>query len=450
MTGEVTGVIGAQWGDEGKGGHTARLAEEHDVIMRYNGGSNAGHTFDYLGEEVNTHQVPSGVLFPDKLNISGNGVLLNPVALFVDELPKLRAGGIRINEDNYRVSDIAAMVMPHHVILDNAREAGSNSQGTTGRGISYSAADKYGRENFRTEQITENPAQLMRDARTAISMVEAIGIDTANVVKAISKKDGDETYRGISSVDEMLEQWWESAQLLIPYLDNTIGLIRSHLKRGDRLLAEGAQGIGLDMELGTQPLGSSSHCGVGGMINGLGINHEDIKRVFGIAKLPMTRVGGNGYRFPGLIEDSEIAEALRGKRGEIDGEFGKSSGRERDECYPQVPPLVTAVESGGVTDFIITKMDKAEKFGPTMKVAVGYMLDGVRIDSLPPSAAKFERCSPIYEELPTWRTEDIVNIRSFDELPVQALGFIGLIEEKTGKPVSAIGVGPFRDQVIVR
>lgn len=433
-------VLGCQAGDEGKGLVVDRIIhnKKHKIVARFNGGANAGHTLYYDGREINVHQIPSGIVHRDILNVIGNGSLFDPVRLVEDEMPHLRQFGIHIGPDNLAISDTAHMVMPHHLVLDELRELGKHSQGSTKRGISFVAADKYERTGARVELITWAPDMLRQIALT--------GLELANIAL---KEAGLPT----KNPEAEFAKWMDYALTLQPFFQDTVTLLNARLEAEPDLniLAEGAQSIGLDIEHGIYPLGTSSHTTPGGVLNGLGINHHHLGRIIGVAKIIKSRVGGDDSSFVTKITDEKLAAKLRGSRKDVDGEYGKSTGRERQLGYFDISELRRAKRVAGITELVITKLDIVPRFGTSMKVAVGYDFHGKRIDMTPNSALKLRNTKPIYKTLPVWDGKlDISHARHLEDLPPEARKFVSFIEKELDLPVSMIGVGPDRDQAIVR
>jgi adenylosuccinate synthase len=437
-------IIGCQAGDEGKGSKTDLLVEQqgYDYVARFNGGANAGHAVTVGDNEFDLHQIPSGILHDGVENIIGNGSLVDPTRLIREEMVDVEEKlGTKVSPKNLKISDTAHVVLPHHLLLDALREVSKDSQGSTIRGIAFVAADKYKREGVRAELITGDPEQV---AYLAIK-----GLEAYNEAAQLAG-------RGDKSVnpEERFREWWEDAYALKPYIVDTVELLNGALENGARILAEGAQSVGLDIEHGIYPLNTSSHATPAGALNGLGINHHYLDRVIGIAKVTRSRVGGNGGPFVTYIDDPELQEKLRGKPTDRDGEFGKSTGRPRDMGYFDIPELRRAKRVAGLTELVLTKLDLAPRFGDSMKVAIGYDYAGERKDMSPNSADKLKVCKPMYETFPTWQ-EDISGIRNYDELPGAAKDFVEFVESELTTPkqpirISILGVGPDRNQVIMR
>ncbi|HMS50661.1 MAG TPA: adenylosuccinate synthetase [Candidatus Saccharibacteria bacterium] len=436
-------VVGVQAGDEGKGLHVYRMAAEYHMVARFNGGANAGHTNFYNGQKVATHQVPSGIYYPRVLNVIGNGSLYDPVALFEDEIPELQRAGLRVTPSNLAISETAHMVLPHHRFMDAITEATAGKQGSTKRGIRYVGAEKYGRDGVRCEDINEDPDGILERATAGWDAAAEKLYSARDDI--LAGKSGEETWDQLIGQDfnKEFERWHAAAQATLPFLVETVGLVNDALDDGRDVLAEGAQSIGLDIEHGEYPLGTSSHATPAGALNGLGVSHKEVRTVYGIAKIFKSRVGGNG--FPTMITDEALADNIRGKRGDRSGEYGASTGRPRDIGWFDLNDVRLA-KSLGVNSLILTKGDCTNLAGDTMNVADYYALDGVAIRRTPSSAAKLARCLPHYVELPTWVVGS--DARTPEDLPQAARDFVSFVEEETDTKVGIMGVGTDIDQIV--
>ena len=441
-------VVGVQAGDEGKGLHVYRMAEQHDMVARFNGGANAGHTNVYNGNKVATHQVPSGIFYDDVSNLIGNGCLYDPVALFEKEKPELEGHGLAITPSRLAISDTVHMVMPHDLFMDAIAEAGKGRQGSTVRGIRYVAADKYARIGVRAEDIIEDPngiytkaSEGWEEAQWRLQQAKAYILDQDN---------GQETWEKLvaRNFEEEFERWQAAAEYTVPFLVDGISFINNALEEGKEILAEGAQSIGLDIEHGEYPLGTSSHATPAGALNGLGVSPEHVNNVYGIAKIFKSRVGGNGFPTQFSADEKDIETRVRGTRNDKWGEYGASTGRERDLGWFDLNDLRLA-RSLGVKTIILTKGDLVHLAGETMKVADYHYLDGIKTIRTPSSAAKLARSKPHYVEVSTWGDE-IQNARTGDQMPPAAQDFVDLVECETGLKVGVIGVGTEIDQFIAR
>jgi adenylosuccinate synthase len=423
----VDAIIGLQRGDEGKGRFVDLAADSYDVIARGNGGANAGHTIVPEGmEPIALHQVPSGIAYNGKLNIIGNGVYVDPARL-ATEIQELRSAGAEVSENNLLISDIAHLVFPHHVVRDEIRESGRDSQGSTRIGIAYVASAKFLREGVRVESIND-PGLLFDLALAGLVRVNDFYKKSHNELRADARA------------------WVDSTEALKPYVANTVDVINDRIDAGDRVLAEGAQAFWLDVNHGMYPYVTSSSTTVSGLLDGLGIAPKHLNRVTGVAKVIKSHVGGGPMVTE--ITDEHLAEQVRGVRGEVDSEYGATTKRPRKVGYPDLVELRNAVRVNGVDELVLSKMDHVPRFGSRFSVAVAYDHDGNRRTTAPSSARLLEACKPIYRDLPSWG--DISDVRDFDELPTEARQFVELVEKELIVYIGKIGVGPKRNQVIVR
>lgn len=429
---QVDVVLGLQRGDEGKGRIVDLMARDYDIVVRFNGGPNAGHTIAREGSEVlKLHQLPSGIAHPGILNIVGNGAYVDPIKL-LDEVEDVRSKGVEVTSGNVIVSDISHLIMPHHIKLDELREAGTDRQGSTKSGIAYVASDKYEREGIRAELILEGETALYK---AALKQLEEVHYHWMQA----DLPDFD--------TEKLAKVWAEKAVQLAPYIGDTISLIHEHLNKGSKILAEGAQAFGLDVEHGMYPYVTSSHTTVGGVLNGLGIGAKHIGRVIGVAKATKSHVGGGP--FVTEIEDASLAQRIRGEKGSIDAEYGATTGRERRVGYLDLPELLRAVLVNGVTELVLTKLDAVPRYGNSTMVAVSYKLNDMELIMAPSSARRLEQCQPVYsEELPTWH-ENISDMHEFDALPQAAKEYVSFLSKRLGVPITVLGVGPEREQVIL-
>lgn len=397
-------VLGLQRGDEGKGRIVDLLAEKYDIVARFNGGANAGHTIVPDGHApIALHQIPSGIAYPSKLNIIGNGVYLDPVRL-VGEMQELRDVGLPVTPQNLHISFGAHLVTPRHKELDATREANGKGQGTTKAGIAFVAADKYKREGIRAESIRS----------------------------------------GEIKTDDY--EWAAACQTLKPYLADTVHTLHDALRRGKSVLAEGAQAYLLDIEHGMYPHVTSAHVTTGGVLNGLGTNHKQLGRIIGVAKVVKSHVGGGP--FVTKITDDRLAAIIRGKAGEVDAEFGATTKRARHVGYFDLVELRSAIRVCGIDELVLTKMDCVKRFGPTMQVAVAYKCGEKTLQYAPSSSALLEACQPIYKSFDTWDIDP--SAKTFAGLPKSAQNFVNFVEKELVVKVSMLGIGPARHQVISR
>ena len=421
----ATVLIGAQWGDEGKGRVADWLAEQCDVMARYAGGDNAGHTVKVGTREFKLHLVPSGVVHADVRCVLGSGMVINPLRL-VEELDMLAGQGVDISPQRIHLSVRAHVITPGHLALDGASERarGSSSIGTTRRGIGPAYMDKAARTGLLTGQ--------MRDPEQFTAQVQA-SLEQANALLT--------GLYGLEPVDAkgLAAQYGEAAARLAPYLADTTTLLHDLLGQGQHLLCEGAQGTLLDLDHGHYPYVTSSSATVGGALTGLGIGPQQITRVVGVAKAYCTRVG-NGPFPTELLDDT--GERLRA----AGHEYGTTTGRPRRCGWLDAVALRYAARVNGFTELVITKLDVLSGLDE-LKIAVAYQRDDQQITALPLFTPDYERVCPVYETMPGWR-KDISTIRLFDELPQAARQYIHRIEALTGVPVTLVSVGPEREQAI--
>jgi adenylosuccinate synthase len=430
---QVDVVLGLQRGDEGKGRIVDLMARDYDIVVRFNGGPNAGHTIAREGSDVlKLHQLPSGIAHPGMLNIVGNGAYVDPIKL-LDEIEDVISKGVEVTPENIVVSDIAHLILPHHIKLDELREAGTGGQGSTKSGIAYVASEKYEREGVRAELILDGEAELYESALKQLQRVHELW-------EQADLPDFDP--------EKLARDWAEKTVRLAPYIGDTVSLIHEYLDKGSRILAEGAQAFGLDIEHGMYPYVTSSHTTAGGVLNGLGIGARHIGRVIGVAKATKSHVGGGP--FVTEIEDAIVDQRVRGEKGSVDAEYGATTGRERRVGYLDLPELLRAILVNGVTELALTKLDAVPRYGDSTKVAILYELDDKELVMAPSSAKRLKQCRPVYsEDLLTWR-ENISDLRDFTTLPQAAKDYVSFLSERLGVPITTLGVGPEREQVISR
>ncbi|MEJ2854771.1 MULTISPECIES: adenylosuccinate synthase [unclassified Saccharothrix] len=419
-------LIGAQWGDEGKGKATDLLGERVQWVVRYQGGNNAGHTVVLPdGKKFALHLIPSGILTPGVTSVIGNGVVVDPGVL-LEELDGLERQGV--DTSRLLVSADAHLIMPYHVAIDKVTERylGKAKIGTTGRGIGPCYQDKIARVGVR--------AQDLLDEKILRQKVEA-ALDFKNqvLVKVYNRKALDPE----QVVDAVLEH---GAKFTDRIADTRL-LLNNALERGETVLLEGSQGTLLDVDHGTYPFVTSSNPTSGGASAGSGIGPTRITTVIGILKAYTTRVGSGP--FPTELND-EMGEHLR-KTG---GEFGVTTGRSRRTGWFDAVIARYASRVNGITDYFLTKLDVLSGLDK-VPVCVGYTIDGERVDEMPMTQTDVHHAVPVYEELPGW-FEDISHCRTFEELPANARAYVEHLESISGARISAIGVGPGRDQTIVR
>lgn len=418
-------VLGAQWGDEGKGKMTDYLAEEANVVVRFQGGNNAGHTVVVGDKEYKLHLIPSGILYEDKLNVIGNGVVVDPKALF-EEIDYLEGVGVKVTPEKLIISDRAQLIMPYHKVLDKLKEQarGKNDIGTTGKGIGPCYTDKFERCGIRV-------CDLMHEDVFTEKLKENIEMKNAYITKALGGEP--------VSFDEILKEYLEFAKKLRPFVQDTSVRVYNDIKADKTVLFEGAQGMLLDIDYGTYPYVTSSNTTAGGVANGVGIGPNMITNAVGITKAYTTRVGKGP--FPTELLD-ETGDWIREKGHE----YGVTTGRSRRCGWLDLVIVKTACRVSGLTSLAVTKIDTLAGLDK-LKVCVGYKFNGEVIDYFPASLEDLAKCEPIYEEFEGWG-EEVANARSYDELPENAKKYLKRIEEFTDTKISIVSVGPKRDQTM--
>ncbi len=418
-------VLGAQWGDEGKGRVTDSFAEHADYVVRYQGGNNAGHTIVVEDQRFALSLIPSGVMYPACTPVIGSGCVVDPTVL-LGEINMLSSRGV--DPSKLRLSSNAHLVMPYHRKLDAVQERflGRNQIGTTKKGIGPAYTDKFARRGVRVQDLF--------DPKIFADKVEAALNDTNRILT-----------RGYNQMavdpERVIDEYLALAPRLLPFVDDTALLLWNAVHNGKEVLFEGAQGTLLDVDHGTYPFVTSSNPTAGGALIGSGIGPKDIDRVIGVAKAYISRVGTGP--FPTELHD-ETGETMI----ELGGEYGTVTGRRRRCGWLDLVALRYASRINSLTDLFITKIDILSAFD-TLKVAVGYTSLGEEYDEFPRQQRVLYECVPVYEELPGWKT-DITGCRSWGDLPIEARNYIEFIEESTGVPVGWISVGPERSQLITR
>jgi adenylosuccinate synthase len=417
-------LLGAQWGDEGKGKATDLLGDRVKYVVRYQGGNNAGHTVVIGDQKYALHLLPSGILTPTCIPVIGNGVVIDP-AVLLEEIRGLNERGV--DTSNLRISTNAHLITPYHRTIDKVSERflGKAKIGTTGRGIGPAYADKINRIGIRVQDLFD-PSILRQKIEGALKDKNQV------LVKVFNRK-------GLE-IDEILKEYLEYAEILRPYVTDTSLLLNQALERGENILLEGSQGTLLDVDHGTYPFVTSSNPTAGGASTGSGIGPTKISRVIGIVKAYTTRVGSGPFPTELFDEDGE-------KLRSIGGEVGVTTGRARRCGWYDAPIARYAVRINGLTDFFLTKLDVLTGW-EKIPVCVAYEIDGRRLEELPASQSDFHHAKPIYEYLPGW-SEDISKARKLSDLPVNAQGYIRFLEKISGAPMSAVGVGPGRDETIL-
>ncbi|ACD96957.1 adenylosuccinate synthase [Trichlorobacter lovleyi] len=418
-------VVGAQWGDEGKGKVVDIYTEYADEIVRYQGGNNAGHTLVVGEEKVVLHLIPSGVLHAGKRCVIGNGVVLDP-EVFIMEVNRLKAAGRLEDDSTLLLSESLHIIMPYHKAIDIAREAKSGDKkiGTTGRGIGPCYEDKIGRRGIRLMDLID-PVAFSRKLR-----------ENLEEKNAILERLGEEPL----GYNEIYRTYQDFAEILKKYMADTSLVLSKSVAAGKKLLFEGAQGTLLDVDHGTYPFVTSSSTCAGGAATGTGVSPREIHEVVGISKAYVTRVGSGP--FPTELLD-ETGEKLR----QVGGEFGATTGRPRRCGWFDAMVIRYAVRINGLTGIALTKLDVLSDF-ETIKVCTGYRFEGQELETLPAKLETFENCEPVYEELPGWKV-DITGVRSYDQLPENAKKYVRRLEELAGCPIVMVSVGPRRDQTMM-
>ena len=417
-------LLGAQWGDEGKGKATDILGDRVNYVVRYQGGNNAGHTVVIGDQKYALHLLPSGILSPNVIPVIGNGVVIDP-AVLLEEIKGLNDRGI--DTSKLVISSNAHLITPYHRTIDKVSERflGKAKIGTTGRGIGPAYADKISRIGIRVQDLFDESI-LQKKLEGALKDKNQV------LTKVFNRKD--------MQVSEILEEYLGFAEILRPYIADTALLLNQALENGKTVLLEGSQGTLLDVDHGTYPFVTSSNPTAGGACTGSGIGPTKIERVIGIVKAYTTRVGSGP--FPTELEN-EDGEKLR----TIGHEYGTTTGRNRRCGWYDAPIARFAVRINGLTDFFLTKLDVLTGW-EKIPVCVAYEINGKRVEEIPSSQTDFHHAVPIYEYLPGWN-EDISKARSLSDLPINAQKYVAYLEEISGAPMSAIGVGPGRDETIV-
>jgi adenylosuccinate synthase len=422
-----TVIVGTQWGDEGKGRFTDYLAQESDLVVRYQGGHNAGHTI-VVGDEVFALQlVPSGVLYPHVTAVIGNGVVVDPSVL-IDELDMLESKGV--DTSRVKLSGNAHLIMPYHQELDRVTERflGKNKLGTTKRGIGPAYADKALRVGLRVQDLLD--AKIFRE-KLDLALREKNGV----LAKVYNRLPLD--------ADEICEQYLAMVPRLEPLIDDTVHLVHQALAADRPVLFEGAQATYLDLDHGTYPFVTSSNPVAGGVCTGAGVGPLAITRVIGVAKAYVTRVGSGPFPTE-LFDGDPVADELV-ERGH---EFGTNTGRRRRPGWLDLVMLKQAVALNSCTELAITKLDVLAPFGE-LKVCVGYVGDdGTRYDHVPYHQSVLHKVRPVYETLPGWKA-DIDTCAQVEDFPLEARDYVRFVEEFVGVPVTFVGVGPARAQTVV-
>lgn len=417
-------IVGTQWGDEGKGKLTDLLAGDMDVVVRYQGGHNAGHTIVVGDQSFAVQLVPSGILHPKTLNLIGNGVVVDPQVL-LDELAMLEDRGI--DTTNLLVSGNAHLILPYHQEIDMMAERylGNNKLGTTKRGIGPTYADKAARVGIRVQDLLD-PKIFRQKLDVVLKEKNAILAKVYNRLPL--------------SADEIAGKYLdEIAPRLAPRIADTVNAVHTALEAGKQVMFEGAQATFLDLDHGTYPFVTSSNPVAGGACVGAGVGPRHIDRVIGVAKAYLTRVGSGP--FPSELTD-EVGDLLI-DRGH---EYGTNTGRRRRAGWYDAVMLRHAVRLNSLSEIFLTKLDVLDTF-ETLKVCVAYEIDGERVDHMPYHQSQIHKAIPVYEEFPGWKS-DCSGATKLDELPSKARDYVQFLSDQAGVPVSYVGVGPGRLQTV--
>ena len=417
-------VVGAQWGDEGKGKVTDLLAERADVVIRYQGGNNAGHTIMRGDEVYKFHLIPSGILYPGKFCVIGNGVVVDPKVV-TEEITGLQRRGIDVS--GMRISANAHVIMPYHLLLDQAGEArlGKLQIGTTRRGIGPCYADKASRLGIRIQDLL--------DEKILRKKIMAAMEPKRQLLRPFAKDP-------MLDLHTITEEYRTFGHRLEPYIADTTQIVWDALDRDRLVVFEGAQGALLDIDHGTYPFVTSSNTLAGAACAGTGVGPKELDEIWGIAKAYSTRVGSGPF-------PTELDDATGDRLREAGGEFGTTTGRPRRCGWLDLIALKYAVRVNGLTAVVMTKLDALTGFDP-ISVAVGYTgPEGASFDRFPYHQSVLHKVTGEYREFPGWH-EDITGVRDYDDLPQQARDYLDFVSEYLGIPIALIGVGPARDQII--
>ncbi len=420
-------VVGTQWGDEGKGKIVDLLTEYADLIVRFQGGNNAGHTLVVDGEKFIFHLIPSGILYQDKKCAVGNGVVLDP-AVFIEELRGLEEKGLPVTPQRLTISENTHLIMPYHKALDHAREAAKSEGkkiGTTGRGIGPCYEDKIVRNGIKITDLLDS--QLFRE-----KLENNVAEKNFLLEKMLSAKPLD--------AGSIYDEYMKYAELLAPYAGNVSVLVDETRKNGGNVLFEGAQGTQLDIDHGTYPFVTSSNTVAGGACCGAGIGPSQIDCVIGICKAYTTRVGAGPFPTELFDETGDLIQ----RRG---AEFGATTGRRRRCGWLDGVVLKDAVRLNGLNGLAVTKLDVMSGIDP-ISICDSYKVDGETFTAMPANIRNVERAQPVYRQVKGWEG-DITGARSLEDLPGEARDYVQRIEETAGTPISILSVGPGREQTIL-
>ena len=413
-------VIGAQWGDEGKGKIVDLLTEKAGAVVRYQGGHNAGHTLVIDGKKTVLHLIPAGILHAGVKSYIGNGVVLCLRALFT-EIAALEAAGVPVME-RLHISPACALILPSHSALDQAREAarGANKIGTTGRGIGPAYEDKIARRGMHPETFRERLRELMDFHNFQLEHYY---------------------HAAPVSYDDVASEWLAYAARVRPLITDVTLAAYRHREAGDHIIFEGAQGAMLDIDHGTYPFVTSSSTAAGGAATGSGVGPRHLDYILGIAKAYSTRVGGGPF-------PTELLDATGKHLAEVGHEYGATTGRARRCGWIDLPALRRAIYNSSISGLCLTKLDVLDAL-PQIQVCTHYDMDGERLDVAPVGADELARCQPVYETLPGWQS-DTVGITAYEQLPEKARAYIAYLENALGLPIAIVSTGPDRVHTIQR
>ena len=421
----VCAVLGGQWGDEAKGKIVDYLSEKTDIVARFSGGNNAGHTVINDDGKFVFHLIPVGVLWPKVQGVIGNGVVVNP-DVFLSEINELEQKKQNVS-DRVKISERAHIVMPYHVILDNLNEIakGNEAIGTTGRGIGPAYTDKAARIGIRAADF--------KDVDTLSSRLESVLTHHNAIIQNVHKKEH-------VSIDEIHQKCLSWSKTLTPFIDSVEHIVYDSIESNKNLIVEGAQGALLDLDHGTYPFVTSSHPTIGGACTGLGLLSSQIDIVLGVFKAYSTRVGGGPFVTELLNEQGELIR-------ELAQEFGATTGRARRVGWFDSVAARYSARINGYTSLVLTRLDVLDNFD-SIKICTHYELEGEKVTDFPGNISILEKCTPVYEEIPGWSTKT-AGLTDISKLPSGARKFVDRVEELIGIPINIISTGPHRKETIL-
>lgn len=418
-------IIGSQWGDEGKGKVVDLLTDKVSAVARFQGGHNAGHTLVIDGKTTVLHLIPSGILRDNVICLIGNGVVLSPDAL-VKEINELKEQGIDAKQ-KLRISEATPLIMPYHVALDQAREVarGKKAIGTTGRGIGPAYEDKVSRRGLRVGDLLNK--EVFAERLKEVMEYHNFALENYYKAEAVD-------------YDQTLQSMLALADEIAPMITDVTGMLHEYRENGDNVLFEGAQGALLDIDHGTYPYVTSSNTTAGGAATGSGVGPMFLDYILGITKAYTTRVGGGPF-------PTELFDDIGQRLGERGHEFGATTGRSRRCGWLDVVSLNRSNQNNSVSGMCITKLDVLDGL-ESIKICTAYELDGETLTTPPIGADAYEKCKPIYEEVPGW-SESTIGVKQYDQLPENAKAYLKRIEELTNTPIDIISTGPDRVETII-